>query len=105
MDYINKLNNFDAPDVAELAIKNNLFEEAFTIYKKHEDNISAMNVLIEHIGSIDRAADYANNCDQLEVWSRLAKAQIEGLRIKDSIGIYIYLYIILAFLCFLNLIH
>ena len=87
MDYINKLNNFDAPDVADLAIKNNLFEEAFTIYKKHDDNKSAMNILIEHIGSIDRAAEYANKCDQPEVWSRLAKAQIEGLRIKDSIGI------------------
>jgi clathrin heavy chain len=86
MDYINKLNNFDAPDVADLAIKYNLFEEAFTIYKKYEDNTNAMNVLIEHIGSIDRAANYADNCDQPEVWSRLAKAQIEGLRIKDSIG-------------------
>ncbi|CAG8591960.1 6823_t:CDS:10 [Funneliformis caledonium] len=89
MDYINKLNNFDAPEVAELAIKNNLFEEAFTIFKKHDDNTNAMNVLIEHIGRIDRAADYANNCDQPEVWSRLAKAQIEGLRIKDSIDSYI----------------
>lgn len=86
MDYINRLNNFDAPDVADLAIKNNLFEEAFTIYKKCKDDKNAMNVLIEHIGSIDRAADYANVCDQPEVWSRLAKAQIEGLRIKDSIG-------------------
>ncbi|CAB4482710.1 unnamed protein product [Rhizophagus irregularis] len=89
MDYINRLNNFDAPDVADLAIKNNLFEEAFTIYKKCKDDKNAMNVLIEHIGSIDRAADYANVCDQPEVWSRLAKAQIEGLRIKDSIDSYI----------------
>ncbi|CAG8774729.1 12958_t:CDS:2, partial [Acaulospora morrowiae] len=33
MDYINKLNNFDAPEVAEIAIKHNLYEEAFAIYK------------------------------------------------------------------------
>ncbi|CAG8468332.1 858_t:CDS:10 [Funneliformis mosseae] len=71
------------------AIKADKAKEAFTIFKKHDDNTNAMNVLIEHIGRIDRAADYANNCDQPEVWSRLAKAQIEGLRIKDSIDSYI----------------
>ncbi|CAG8840719.1 19744_t:CDS:2, partial [Racocetra persica] len=89
MDYINKLSNFDAPDVAEIAVKNGLYEEAFTIYKKHDENTSAINVLIEHIGSIDRASEFAESCNNSEVWSRLAKAQIEGLRIKDSIDSYI----------------
>jgi clathrin heavy chain len=30
--------------------------------------------------------DYANKVNRPEVWSRLAKAQLDGLRIKDSIG-------------------
>ncbi|CAG8731513.1 24783_t:CDS:2, partial [Gigaspora margarita] len=71
MDYLNKLNNFDVPDVAEIAVKNGLYEGAFNIYKKHDKNTNAINVLIGHI----------------EVWNRLAKAQIEGLRIKDTIDI------------------
>jgi len=86
MDYVNKLNNFNAPEVADIAIKTNLYEEAFAIYKKHNEHASAIDILIEHIASLDRATEFANKCDIPEVWSRLAKAQITGLRIKDSIG-------------------
>jgi clathrin heavy chain len=46
----------------------------------------AINVLVEHIVSIDRGLEYANKVKQPEVWSRLAKAQLDGLRIKDSVG-------------------
>ncbi|KAF8922983.1 hypothetical protein BGZ52_010558, partial [Haplosporangium bisporale] len=89
MDYINRLTNFDAPDIADHAIRNGLFEEAFVIYRKHEVHASAINVLIEHIGSIDRAYEYAEKVDTPEVWSRLGKAQLDGLRIKESIDSYI----------------
>nr|CAG8563230.1 8822_t:CDS:10 [Entrophospora candida] len=89
MDFVNKLNNFDAPEVADIAIKTNLYEEAFAIYKKHNDHANAISVLVEHIASLDRAAEFAEKCDTPEVWSRLAKAQITGLRIKDSIDSYI----------------
>ncbi|KAG0341984.1 hypothetical protein BG004_005793 [Podila humilis] len=89
MDYIDRLTNFDAPDIADHAIRNGLFEEAFVIYKKHDVHASAINVLIEHIGSIDRAYEYAEKVDTPEVWSRLGKAQLDGLRIKESIDSYI----------------
>ncbi|KAF9413871.1 hypothetical protein BGZ94_000588, partial [Podila epigama] len=89
MGYIDRLSNFDAPDIAEHAIRNGLFEEAFVIYKKHDVHASAINVLIEHIGSIDRAYEYAEKVDTPEVWSRLGKAQLDGLRIKESIDSYI----------------
>ncbi|CAG8535423.1 3237_t:CDS:10 [Ambispora leptoticha] len=89
MEYVNKLNHYDAPDIAAIAIDAHLYEEAFTIFKKYEVHTSAINVLIEHIASIDRAAEYAEKVNQPDVWSRLAKAQIEGLRIKDSIDSYI----------------
>jgi len=46
----------------------------------------AINVLVEHIVSIDRPLDFANKVNKPEVWSRLAKAQLDWLRIKDSIG-------------------
>lgn len=49
----------------------------------------AMTVLVEHIVSLDRGVEYANKVNQPEVWSRLAKAQLDGLRIKESIDSYI----------------
>ena len=62
------------------------FEEALTIYKKYDQHAMAINVFVEHIVSIDRGLDYAVKVNRPEVWSRLAKSQLDGLRIKDSIG-------------------
>ena len=84
--YINKLQNYDAGDIAKIATEHGLYEEALTIYKKYDQHAMAINVLVEHIVSIDRGLDYANKVNKPEVWSRLAKAQLDGLRIKDSIG-------------------
>ncbi|KAF8428163.1 armadillo-type protein [Tirmania nivea] len=89
MDYIHRLNNFDGPDIANIAIESGLFEEAFEVYKKNNAHADAINVLIEHIVSIDRAYAYADRVDLPEVWSRLGKAQLDGLRITDSIDSYI----------------
>lgn len=44
MDYINRLDNYDAPDIASIAINNELFEEAFAIFKKFNVNQSAIQV-------------------------------------------------------------
>ncbi|KAF9986069.1 hypothetical protein BGZ65_008891 [Modicella reniformis] len=89
MDFINRLTNFDAADIAEHAIRNGLYEEAFVIYQKHNVYAHAINVLIEHIGSIDRAYEYAEKTDTPEVWSRLGKAQLDGMRIKEAIDSYL----------------
>ncbi|KAJ1671727.1 Clathrin heavy chain, partial [Spiromyces aspiralis] len=88
-DYIERLGNYDAPDIAQICINNELYEEAFNIYKRYEVNVEAIGVLIDNIGSLDRAYEFAERCDQPEVWSRLAKAQLDGLRIKDAIDSYI----------------
>ena len=44
MEYINRLDNYDAPDIANIAISNELFEEAFAIFRKFEVNASAIQV-------------------------------------------------------------
>ena len=44
MEYVNRLDNYDAPDIANIAINNELFEEAFAIFKKFEVNTSAIQV-------------------------------------------------------------
>lgn len=84
--YIDKLQNYDIGEIARIAIEHGLYEEAFLIFKKYEDHASAINVLVEHIVSLDRGVEYANKVNKPEVWSRLAKAQLDGIRIKEAIG-------------------
>lgn len=44
-----------------------------------------------HVVSLDRGVEYAIKVNKPEVWSRLAKAQLDGPRIKDAIGMFAYL--------------
>ncbi|KAK9455049.1 hypothetical protein V1511DRAFT_510868 [Dipodascopsis uninucleata] len=89
MDYIHKLDSYDASDIAQIAIDNGLYEEAFEIYKKQKNHTAAIGVLVDHILSLDRAETYAEKIDTPEVWSYLGKAQLNGLRINDAIESYI----------------
>jgi hypothetical protein len=86
VNYINRLTNYDYEEIARIAKEHGLYEEALTVYKKYDNHALAMNVLVEDIVSIDRAVDFATKVNKPEVWSRLAKAQLDGLRIKDVIG-------------------
>lgn len=44
MDYISRLDNYDAPDIASIAISSALYEEAFAIFRKFDVNASAIQV-------------------------------------------------------------
>ena len=85
MDYVNRLDNYDAPDIANIATTSNLFEEAFTIYKKFNVNTAAVQVLIEHIGNLERAFEFAERCNESAVWSLLATAQLRHGLVKEAI--------------------
>ncbi|XP_037543645.1 clathrin heavy chain 1 [Nematolebias whitei] len=89
MEYISRLDNYDAPDIANIAISNELYEEAFAIFKKFDVNTSAVQVLIEHIGNLDRAYEFAERCNEPAVWSQLAKAQLQKELVKEAIDSYI----------------
>ena len=89
MDYIHQLSAYNGEEIANMCISVGLFEEAFEIYKKADNHTAATNVLVEHIVSIDRAQEYAERVELPEVWSKVAKAQLDGLRIGDAIGSYI----------------
>ena len=43
-EYINRLDNYDAPDIANICISSELYEEAFAIFKKFDVNTSAIEV-------------------------------------------------------------
>jgi len=89
MEYINRLDNYDAPDIANIAIGSELYEEAFAIFRKFEVNASAIQVLIDNIDNLDRAYEFAEKCNEPAVWSQLAKAQLEKGLVKDAIASYI----------------
>merc|ERR1712180_313476 len=89
MEYINRLDNYDAPDIANIAIGSELYEEAFAIFKKFEVNSSAVQVLIENITNLDRAYEFAERCNEPAVWSQLGKAQLQQNMVKEAIDSYI----------------
>ncbi|KAL7673889.1 hypothetical protein ACOME3_000169 [Neoechinorhynchus agilis] len=89
MDYINKLDNYDAPDIANIAITNHLYDEAFAVFKRFDVNTSAAQVLIENIRDLDRAYEFAEKCNEPSVWSLLARAQLQESQIKEAIDSYI----------------
>uniref|UniRef100_A0A8C8ET90 Clathrin heavy chain n=1 Tax=Oncorhynchus tshawytscha TaxID=74940 RepID=A0A8C8ET90_ONCTS len=89
MEYVNRLDNYDAPDIANIAISNELFEEAFAIFKKFDVNTSAIQVLIEQISNLDRAYEFAERCNEAAVWSQLARAQLQRDLVKEAIDSYI----------------
>ena len=89
MDYIHQLAAYNPDEIAGVCIQQGLFEEAFEIYKKENNHAAATDVLTGHVMSIDRAHEYAERVDQPEVWSKVAKAQLDGVRVTDAIDSYI----------------
>ena len=59
MDYINRLDNYDALEIAKIALEQGLFQEVLVIYRKQGLHSEALDILIENIGDIQRAEDYA----------------------------------------------
>lgn len=53
------------------------------------DSCPLLQVLIEHIGNLDRAYEFAERCNEPAVWSQLAKAQLHKGMVKEAIDSYI----------------
>ncbi|KAL4108292.1 hypothetical protein PRIC1_000010 [Phytophthora ramorum] len=91
MDYVNRLDNFDGPEIARIAVgeQYQLYEEGFVIYKKTNHNVEAIGVLLDYIKDNERAYEFADRCNESEVWSRLAKAQLDQGKVHDSLTAFI----------------
>lgn len=89
MEYINRLDHYDASDVAAIAIDASLFEEAFAIFQKFEVPTEAIKVLIDYIHNLDRAYEFAERVNDSDVWSLLAGAQLRDNLVKEAIDSYI----------------
>ena len=89
MDYINRLDAFNGPEVGEIAVGNELYEEAFAIFKKFDLHVDAMKVLLENLVNLERGEEYANKVDLPEVWSQLAKAYLSQDMVSAAVAAYI----------------
>ncbi|CAD6192939.1 unnamed protein product [Caenorhabditis auriculariae] len=84
MEYIQKLDNYDAPDIANIAITSELYEEAFAIFKKFDVNSSAINVLIENVNNLDRAYEFRRKVQPQD----LVKEAVDSFIKADDPGAY-----------------
>merc|ERR1711871_533508 len=66
-----------------------LFEEAFAIYDKFKLYEEGIAVLIQNVGDLDRAFEYAERIDKADVWSTLGKAQIMAKNVSAAIASFI----------------
>jgi clathrin heavy chain len=86
MSYVHRLDNYDAPDIATIALGAELYEVAFEIFKKSKNNGPAIKVLLEHGNNLKRAVEFAETCNEPEVYSLLAEAQLKEGYVKEAIG-------------------
>ncbi len=86
MEYINRLDKYDAPDIANIAIGSELYEEAFAIFSKFKHHVNAIEVLLNNIKNLERAAEYAERINEAEVFTKLATAQLNGGLVKEAIS-------------------
>jgi clathrin heavy chain len=91
MDYINRLDNYDGKELAKIALQDEyqLYDEALAIFKKTEDHVSAVEVLLEHIKNLDQAAEFAEKINNPEVWSKLGNALLNEDRVREAIDSFV----------------
>eukprot|EP00941_MAST-03F_sp_MAST-3F-sp1_P002042 g2042.t1 len=89
-DFIHQLDNFDGAEIAKIAVGEQymLYEEAFAIYKKFELNNDAVDVLLNYLNDLERAAEYAERCNLPEVWTKMAAAQLKNGLVKECMQSY-----------------
>lgn len=79
MEYINRLDNFDGPDIAKIAAseQHELYEEALTIYVKFgkkstgeeqvAHHVAAVEVIVDNIRDLERAKEFAERVNHKQV--------------------------------------
>lgn len=91
MDYINRLDNYDGPQIAKIAMgeQYKLYEEAFVIYRKKSMNLDAIEVLLDYIQDLQRASDFAEKVNQADVWSKLGNAYLDKFLTTEAIDCFL----------------
>lgn len=87
--FLNKLDSYEGPTLAEKCIENSLFEEAYFIYDKIKDYSSAIEVIIKYMDDLKRATIYAEKINTPEVWSKIGRAKINHDLVEEAIEAFI----------------
>lgn len=85
MEYVRRLDAYDAEDVASVAVSAGLFEEAFAVFQKADTPAAAIGILLQQMNDFERAADFATKADRPDVWSALGVAQLEAGHLADGV--------------------
>ena len=88
-DYILRLDNFDGPAVGEIAVGYDLYEEAYEIYRKFGLKSEAIKVLLDNIGDLNRAHEFATKIDEPEVWAVIANSYLASGQLGEAIAAYL----------------
>lgn len=91
MDYINRLDNYDGPELARIAQEDEykLYDEALCIYKKFGESVEAIKVILHKLQNVKSAQEFAEKTGKKEVWSELGKAQIDLNMLREAIDSFI----------------
>jgi len=91
MDYINRLDNYEGEEIAKICQedKYQLYEEALVIYKKFDQHVEAIRVLLNKQNDIRGAQEFAEKTNLPEVWSELGKAQLDQNLLREAIESFI----------------
>lgn len=86
MDYVIRLDGYDPPSIADMALKYDLPEVAFTIFNKFKVNVKAAEVLVNQLDDLERAKEFAETCNEPAVYSVLGSAQLNQGQVSDAIS-------------------
>lgn len=91
MDYITRLDNYDAVGLAQEAEKDQyqLYDEAFTMYKKKDEFVRAITILLHKQNNMKSAVEFADKINKPDVWTELGKAQLDQSMLREAIDSFI----------------
>ncbi|XP_058287354.1 clathrin heavy chain 2 isoform X5 [Hylobates moloch] len=122
MEYISRLDNYDALDVASIAVSSALYEEAFTVFHKFDMNASAIQVgdrcyeegmyeaakllysnvsnfarlasTLVHLGEYQAAVDNSRKASSTRTWKEVCFACVDGqeFRFAQLCGLHIVIH-------------
>jgi len=91
MDYINRLDNYEGPELALKCQHDDirLYEEALCIYKKFNEPHEAIKVLLYKLDNLPQAHEFAEKTNLKEVWGELGRAQLQKNMLSEAIDSFI----------------
>jgi clathrin heavy chain len=83
--YVTRLSDYSWEKICEHLINAQLYDEAIAAFKKFDQNVEAVRVMLIHKQSIQAAADWAAHCNEPAVWSEVGRAQLGAGQVVDAI--------------------